>query len=115
MKASSVLTTRRFSSPFHFAYNRTQREAIAGYLFVGPVVLGFLIWVFIPMVATMGISLTNWPIIGNAEWVGLSNYTSLFDNDPFFFPAVKATTIFAFGSIILRVVYTFLVALLLNQ
>jgi len=115
MKASSILTTRRISSPFHFAYNRKHHEAIAGYLFVAPVVLGFLIWVFIPMVATMGISLTNWPIIGNAEWVGLNNYVSLFDDDPFFFPAVKATTIIAFGSVILRVVYTFLVAMLLNQ
>jgi multiple sugar transport system permease protein len=96
-------------------YSRKKREAIAGYLFAGPVILGFIIWVFIPMLATLGISFTNWPIIGKAEWVGLNNYTSLFDGDPSFFPAVKATVIFAFGSVILRVIYTFLVALLLNQ
>ncbi len=115
MKASSTLLTPRSSSQFHFLSSRKNREAIAGYIFAGPVILGFLIWVFFPMVATLGISLTNWPIIGKAEWVGISNYLSLFDNDPFFFPAVKATTIFAVGSVVLRVVYTFLVALLLNQ
>jgi multiple sugar transport system permease protein len=115
MKSSTFLTRPRPNNLFHTGYNRRQREAIAGYLFVAPVVLGFLIWVLGPMIATLAISLTDWPIIGKANWVGLSNYVSLFDNDPFFYPAVKATAYFAFGSVILRTIYTFLVALLLNQ
>lgn len=115
MKATLIESHPQAKPVSRFTLKRKQREAIAGYIFAGPVILGFLIWVFFPMVATLGISLTNWPIIGKAEWVGLNNYISLFDNDPFFFPAVKATTIFAFGSVILRMIYTFLVALLLNQ
>jgi multiple sugar transport system permease protein len=94
---------------------QSTREAIAGYLFVLPVILGFLIWVFGPMVATLGISFTNWPIIGKAKWIGLDNYTRLFTTDPFFFAAFKASTYFAVVSVALRIVYTFLVALLLNQ
>ncbi len=67
------------------------------------------------MIATMGISLTDWPVIGDAKWVGLSNFVTLFTSDPFFPSAVKATLSFAFGSIFLRITYTFLIAMLLNQ
>lgn len=115
MKATLIENRPQPTARSRFYLNLRQREAIAGYIFAGPVILGFLIWVFGPMVATLGISLTNWPIIGAAEWVGISNYTGLFDNDPFFFASVKATIYFAFVSVLLRVVYTFFIATLLNQ
>lgn len=97
-----------------FTYNKKQREAFAGYLFTLPAILGFIIWVAGPMIATVGISFTNWPVIGQAHWVGLQNYVNLFTVDPYFIPAVKATAYFAFGSVTLRIIYTFLIALLLN-
>lgn len=98
-----------------FTMNRRKREAVAGYLFTGPVILGFIIWVLGPMIATMGISFTDWPVIGQAKWVGLQNYANLFTSDPFFIPAVKATLYFAFGSVFVRIIYSFLIASLLNQ
>lgn len=96
-------------------FNWRRREAIAGYLFVAPGILGFLIWVFFPMVATLAISFTDWPIIGKAKWVGVDNYVRLFTVDPFFYKSLRTTAYFAFGSVFLRIVYAFLVAMLLNQ
>lgn len=92
-----------------------KKEAIAGYLFVMPVLLGFLIWVLGPMLATVGISFTDWPVIGKASWVGLKNYASLFSGDSFFLPSLKATVYFAFADVAMRIVYSFLIALLLNR
>lgn len=100
---------------FFPVYSLRRREAIAGYIFVAPGILGFLIWVFGPMVATLLLSFTDWPIIGQAKWVGLDNYVRLFTVDPFFYRSLRATAYFAFGSVFLRIVYTFLVAMLLNQ
>lgn len=100
--------------PF-FSLNRRGREAVAGYLFTLPIILGFLIWVAGPMIATLGISFTDWPVIGDAKWVGLQNYIHLFTTDPFFLASVKATALFAFGSVFLRIIYAFLIASLLNQ
>lgn len=112
MKALSAYTLPKRFIP---TYSLKRREAIAGYLFVGPALLGFLIWVFIPMVATLLLSFTDWPIIGRAQWVGLGNYTRLFTTDPFFYKSPRATAYFSFGSVFIRIVYTFLIALLLNQ
>jgi multiple sugar transport system permease protein len=115
MKANVLVSNQRGDHLFRTGYNRKRREAIAGYLFVAPVVLGFIIWVLIPMIATMTISFTNWPVFGDIHWIGLTNYINLFTTDPFFFQSVKVTTYFSVVSVVLRVVYCLLIALLLNQ
>jgi len=115
MTASTTRNRPRSSFLGLKSNSRKQREALAGYLFVLPVILGFLIWVFLPMIATMGISLTNWPVIGQLKWVGVNNYIDLFTTDPFFYDAMKATSYFAFGSVFVRIIYSLFVAILLNQ
>jgi multiple sugar transport system permease protein len=97
------------------ASRRRQREAVAGYLFVLPAIVGILLLVIGPMIATLGISLTDWSVLGNASWVGLDNYIQLYTADPNFYPALRATTYFAAGSVFLRLIYAFLVAMLLNM
>jgi multiple sugar transport system permease protein len=95
--------------------NRRRREALAGYLFVLPAILGILFFVLGPMIATLVISLTDWSALGDTSWVGLDNYIHLYTADPNFYPSLKATMYFAFGSVFLRIVYAFLVAMLLNM
>jgi multiple sugar transport system permease protein len=115
MKLNPTLDRRPSRAAPAIALNRKRHEAIAGYLFVAPVLLGFLIFVLIPMVATMGMSFTNWSVFRETQWVGLDNYISLFTTDPFFLQSVQVTTYFAFVSVVVRVIYCFLIALLLNQ
>lgn len=101
--------------PLFSKYSHRRNEAIAGYLFVLPVILGFLIWVLGPMIATALISFTRWPVIRKPTWLGLSNYVTLFTTDPFFYDSLKATLYFGTASVAVRIVYAFLIALLLNQ
>ncbi|CAM5493565.1 Sugar ABC transporter permease OS=Streptomyces alboniger OX=132473 GN=CP975_11180 PE=3 SV=1 [Streptomyces alboniger] len=42
-----------------------------------------------PTLASVGLSFTSWDGIGDVEWVGGKNYTSLVDNYPAFWPAVR--------------------------
>jgi multiple sugar transport system permease protein len=95
--------------------HRRRREALAGYLFVLPAILGILFLVIGPMIATLVISLTDWSVLGDTSWVGLDNYIQLYTADPNFYPSLRATMYFAFGSVFLRMIYAFLIAMLLNM
>lgn len=49
-------------------------------LFVGPHLLLFLIFVFLPMIYGLVISFTEWDLIGDPEWVGIENYREILFN-----------------------------------
>lgn len=57
-----------------FSWNYRQEEAVAGYLFILPVYLGFILFILGPIIAAAGISLTDFNIFGGSEFIGLDNY-----------------------------------------
>ena len=59
-----------------------RREAINGYLFIAPAVLGFVLWVAGPMVFSAWLSLTEWDLLSPPEFVGLSNYRTMVQRSP---------------------------------
>ncbi len=92
------------------------REDLAGYLFAAPVILGFLIFVLGPVLVTLILSLTKFSLGGTPQFIGLKNYIELFSGkDPFFYPSVKATFYYVFFSVPAGIIFSFFVALLLNQ
>jgi multiple sugar transport system permease protein len=62
---------------------RFGREALAGYLFVAPSALHFLVFVFGLAIASSVISLFEWDLISDAHFVGLRNYRELLQDDVF--------------------------------
>ncbi|MVA75262.1 ABC transporter permease subunit [Auraticoccus sp. F435] len=46
-----------------------------GVVLVGPAVAFVSVFVLLPLLFAVVISLTNWPLIGTVEWIGLENYT----------------------------------------
>lgn len=87
-----------------------------GLLFASPVLLGYLIFVVIPIVATLYLSFTSYNVGASATWIGLDNYTALFSgDDPFFYPAIKATVYYVGLSVPLGIILSFFAAILLNQ
>lgn len=87
-----------------------------GLLFTAPVLLGYTIFVFIPLIANIVLSFTNYSIgAKNTAFVGLKNYISMFSGqDIYFWPSVKATLLYVFGSVPLNIVFSFIIAVLLN-
>jgi multiple sugar transport system permease protein len=90
-----------------------RREAIRGYLFIAPAVLGFLLWVAGPMVISAWLSLTEWDLLSPPEFVGLSNYQAML-KDPLFWQSLKVTAYFTLVSVPLFQGLAFAVALLMN-
>lgn len=95
---------------------RRKQETFFGILFALPVMLGFVIFVFAPLVVSLGMSLTDYNVI-NAEYhfVGFDNYRHLFDGtDIYFFQSLKATAYYVILSVPLQIVFSFCIAMLLN-
>jgi len=91
-----------------------QREALVGYLFLSPWILGFLIFLVGPMVASIYLSLTEYKIIRLPVWVGLANYARMF-SDELFYHSMKVTVTYTALSVPLGIVAALAVAVLLNQ
>ena len=97
-----------------FRMTNRQREAMVGYLFLSPWLLGFLIFLVGPMVASIYLSLTEYKIIKAPVWVGLANYERMF-SDGLFYHSMKVTVTYAALSVPLGIVAALAVAVLLNQ
>jgi multiple sugar transport system permease protein len=91
-----------------------QREALVGYLFLSPWLLGFLIFLVGPMVASIYLSLTEYKIIKAPVWIGLANYVRMF-SDELFYHSMKVTVTYTALSVPLGIVAALGVAVLLNQ
>lgn len=91
------------------------REALAGYLFLLPNLVGFLIFTALAVVASAAISLTDWDLLSSPKFVGLDNYVKLLTADPLFRKVLLNTFYFTFVSVPLTVVISLGLALALNQ
>lgn len=97
-----------------FRLTMRKREALMGYVFLSPWILGFLIFLAGPMLASIYLSLTNYKMIQPPQWIGLANYERMF-TDPFVATSLRVTTVFTALSVPLSIVLALAVALLLNQ
>lgn len=98
-----------FSSPLQ------RREAIEGYLWISPWLVGFVVFSLGPIIASLYLSLTKYKIGGKPEWIGLANYIEAFGQDKLFWPSLGRTAYFSVASVFLGVFLSLLAALLLNQ
>ncbi len=94
-----------------------KREALSGYLFISPWIIGFLIFTLGPMIASLIFSFTNYDIGQTAQapaFVGFANYIKMFARDPKFWHSLGVTLSYALVAIPLGLVFGFALAYLLN-
>ena len=86
-----------------------------GILFTSPAILGFLIFTIGPMIASLILSFTDYRVTNDPQFVGLKNYvTFLSGEDHFFWQSMKVTFVYVLVSVPASIVYTFVIALMLN-
>ena len=112
---TTTVTETRGAARQGLALKPRTREAIAGYLFLLPNLVGFLIFTALAVVASAAISLTDWDLLSPAKFVGLKNYQTLLTNDPLFRKVLLNTFYFTFVSVPLTIVISLGLALALNQ
>ncbi|KYJ97246.1 carbohydrate ABC transporter permease [Microbacterium sp. CH1] len=94
-------------------YNR--REALAGYLFISPWLIGFLIFTAGAMFYSLYISFSSYNLATNsARPVGIDNYANLFE-DPRVGVSLANTLFYVVMAVPLEIVFALILALLLNR
>lgn len=92
--------------------NRT-REAVQGYFFALPWLIGLSIFILYPFIANIFYSFTEYNIIESPVWVGIDNYRVLM-HDSLFWKSLY-NTIYYSAVVPLQLIIALLLALLLNQ
>lgn len=91
-----------------------RQQLVNGWLFIAVPVLLFIAFFAIPIVAALVLSLTDYAIIGDFEFVGLANYTRIFA-DSFFWIALRNTAYYTALYVPLGIAVALGSALLLNR
>jgi len=105
LTATDVQTSRKA--------RRGKRIDFAGYAFIAPGYLVYFAFIFVPLIIGLYYSFTNYNFYSTPEFVGLQNYSRLFQ-DRLFGTAVYNTVIYSTFSILPQMVLGLLLAVLLN-
>ncbi len=90
------------------------REAIAGYFFILPTLLSFLVFFLIPTISGFGMSFFEWDFFSEPEYVGAENFVELF-SDKLFLRTLRNTAIFAVSATSLNVGLGMFIAIGINS
>ncbi|GGD83149.1 spermidine/putrescine ABC transporter permease [Paenibacillus nasutitermitis] len=91
------------------------REALNGYLFFSPGLLGFLVFMAFPILFSLYLSFTSYNMYNSPKWVGLLNYKIMFTEDPLFYKSLGNTLYYVALSVPLNTAFGVLIAILMNQ
>ena len=90
---------------------RTIRTAFA---FLAPSLIGVVLFLLIPIVFVIGLSLVQWNMLTPMKWVGLSNYVNIFEFDGFGHSLI-VTLYYVILNIPLQTAFALGMAMLLRQ
>ena len=91
------------------------REAIEGYLFALPWILGLIIFFGGPILASMALSFTEYDILSTPRFIGVGNYTRAFFDDKLFWSSMGRTFLYAGVVVPTSLAGSLFLAILLNQ
>src|ERR1700704_2025469 len=93
---------------------RIDREAIVGWAFIAPALLGFLVFYFLPTCRALFISFTDWNLLRIPRLIGFANYDKLL-HDKNFWAAMWTTALYVVYNIPAQTVLGLLLAILLQR
>jgi multiple sugar transport system permease protein len=93
---------------------RGRRETRAALLFISPWIVGFLVFTAWPLINSAYLSLTDYDVINDPNFVGLDNYRQLFE-DPKIVTSLGNTLFYAAVQVPLYVLVSLALAMLLDK
>lgn len=92
-----------------------RKEARVAYLCLIPAFLGLTFITYLPLLGVFAISFFKWKGLAAPTFTGLDNYVRLFTTDPYFIESIKVTIYYAVLSVIIGMLFSLIVAMLLNR
>lgn len=90
------------------------REALSGYLFIAPVVIGLFAFYSLPALSSLWFSFTKWDGLTAPEFIGLENFRMLMEDEKFKGSMVN-TFVYTILTVPLSIALATLLAVLLNR
>lgn len=88
---------------------------LAGYAFISPWLIGFIVFMGGPIIASMILSFFSWKMITPPRFLGLTNYINMFSVDALFRTSIVVTAEYVFISVPLSLILALFLAILVNQ
>lgn len=95
--------------------SKKRKEAMWGYIFVSPFILGFIFFMLGPMLFSFIGSFTDYNLTSKMNFIGLANFKRMFFRDDLFWKSLYNTAYFVLFSVPLTTMFSVLLASLLNQ
>jgi multiple sugar transport system permease protein len=93
-----------------------RKEAIAAYIFLSPWLIGFVLFLLVPILMSLYAAFTSWTVINPPpRWIGLDNFVTMFTRDRYFWFSLRITFYYMLLTVPLQIVLGLSLALLLNQ
>ena len=108
----STKSIRQNRSSFNAWVNK---ESTAGFIFSLPFILGFLMFMAIPMGLSLYYSFCKYDIVNAPEFIGFNNYVRIFTKDAVFTKALGVTAYYALIGTPLKVIFALVIALVMNH
>lgn len=90
-------------------------ETLHGYALISPWLIGIVVFLLGPIVASLYLSFCRWNLLQDPVWVGLKNYTTILSGEDKIVKSLAVTIYYTVLAVPLNVVLSILVAVLLNQ
>lgn len=91
-----------------------QKEALLGYAYISPWLIGFIVFTVGPLIASLYLGFTQYNLLTPAKFVGFQNYVQVF-HDHSFWQSLYVTFYYAIFSVPLDLLVALLLAVMLNQ
>lgn len=108
-------TDYRYASVPSVSRGRLKREQWQEYVMITPFMFFFVLFIILPVLASIALSFTDFNMLQLPKFVFLDNYSSLFLDDDVFMISVKNTLVFAFLTGPLSYFLCLLFAWLINE
>ncbi|MEK4565994.1 sugar ABC transporter permease [Alkalihalobacillus sp. FSL R5-0424] len=84
------------------------------WIYISPFIVGFSLFTIGPMIASIYLSFTRYDVLTSAEWIGITNYVNLFQNERFW-SYLSNTLFYVFIGVPITVTASLIVALVLYR
>lgn len=107
--------TNTEAAPKEMAVSLHRQRVTWGWIFLSPWIIGFFLFIFLPMIASLGFTFTDFNLNrpDDIEFIGLDNYDRMF-NDPAAGTSIRVTLFFMALALPFGIVIPMALALLLN-
>ena len=102
------------SASQHPTHSLRRHEAVAGYLFVLPTVLGFLVFVLGPILGGLALGFMRYDLLNPPSWIGFDNFGKMLTDDRVL-QIFGNTVYYVVGMILLDLVWALALAVALNS